>query len=132
MLVYFCLSSRRQHMIVASVTRVQTCAHPIYAKYRACDCCSPRTAMIPTDSAARALSILRDPSHFAWYVIPLLLLVLYVYAQQVRARQWPVVFGGLAFWCMDWINEIWNSMLFHFTQYAPATRKSVGSGKGVS
>src|SRR3546814_2009676 len=120
MLVYFCLSSRRQHMIVASVTRVQTCAHPIYAKYRACDFCSPRTAMIPTDSAARALSILRDPSHFAWYVIPLLLLVLYVYAQQVRARQWPVVFGGLAFWCMDWINEIWNSLLFHFTQYAPA------------
>jgi len=76
--------------------------------------------MIPTDSAARALSILRDPGHFQWYVIPLLLIVVYVYAQQVHARRWPVVLGGLAFWCMDWINEIWNSLLFHFTQYAPA------------
>ncbi|MGH8505464.1 MAG: hypothetical protein ACRETM_05800 [Stenotrophobium sp.] len=76
--------------------------------------------MIPAESAARALSILRDPTHFKWYVIPLLLLVVYVYAQQVHARRWPVVLGGLAFWCMDWINEIWNSLLFHFTQYAPA------------
>lgn len=76
--------------------------------------------MIPAESALRALSILRDPAQFKWTVIPLLLLVLYVYAQQVQARRWPVVFGGLAFWCMDWINEIWNSLLFHFTQYAPA------------
>lgn len=75
--------------------------------------------MIPTDSAARALSILRDPTHFQWYVIPLLLIVAYVYAQQVHARRWPVVLGGLAFWCMDWINEIWNALVFHFSGYAP-------------
>lgn len=75
--------------------------------------------MIPAESATRALSILRDPKQFQWYVIPLLLLVVYVYAQQVHARRWPVVLGGLAFWCMDWINEIWNGLMFHFTHYAP-------------
>jgi hypothetical protein len=80
---------------------------------------SSPVAMIPAESATRALSILRDPAHFKWYVIPMLLMVVYVYAQQVRARQWPVVLGGLAFWCMDWINEIWNALAFHFTQYAP-------------
>ncbi|PPE73429.1 hypothetical protein C3942_14280 [Solimonas fluminis] len=71
------------------------------------------------ESAALALGILRDPAQFKWYVIPLLLLTLHVYAQQVHARRWPVVLGGLAFWLMDWINEIWNALVFHFTQFAP-------------
>src|SRR5690625_2288848 len=75
--------------------------------------------MIPAESASRALSILRDPSHFQWYVIPLLLLVLYVYAEQAKAQRWPVILAGLAFWCMDWINEIWNALVFHFTGFAP-------------
>lgn len=75
--------------------------------------------MLPAESATRALTHLRDPALFKWYVIPLLLLVLYVYAEQVRARRWPVVLGGLAFWLMDWINEIWNGLIFHFTQFAP-------------
>lgn len=75
--------------------------------------------MIPAESAARALAILRDPTQFKWTVIPILLLVFYVYAQQVHARRWSVVFGGLAFWCMDWINEIWNGLVFHFSQFAP-------------
>jgi hypothetical protein len=29
------------------------------------------------------------------------------------------VFAGLAYWGMDWFNEIWNGLVFHFTQYAP-------------
>jgi hypothetical protein len=76
--------------------------------------------MPPAPTAAQALSILRDPAQFKWYVIPLLLMTIYVYAQQVQARRWAVVFGGLAFWLMDWINETWNALLFHFTQFAPA------------
>jgi len=30
------------------------------------------------------------------------------------------VFAGLALWGMDWFNEIWNSLIFHFSGYAPA------------
>ena len=74
---------------------------------------------MPTDSAARARSILRDPQQFQWYVIPLFALVVYVYANEIERRNWDLVFAGLAFWGMDWFNEIWNGLVFHFTQYAP-------------
>jgi hypothetical protein len=74
---------------------------------------------MPTPSAAQALSILRDASQFQWYVIPLFALVVYVYASEIERRNWSLVFAGLAFWGMDWFNEIWNSLVFHFTQYAP-------------
>jgi len=74
---------------------------------------------MPTPAAAQALSILRDPSQFQWYVIPLFALVVYVYAGEVQNRNWDLVFAGLAFWGMDWFNEIWNGLVFHFTQFAP-------------
>ena len=72
-----------------------------------------------TESAQQALSILRDGSLFQWYVIPLFALVVYVYANEVEKRNWSLVFAGLAFWGMDWFNEIWNGLVFHFSQYAP-------------
>jgi hypothetical protein len=74
---------------------------------------------MPTQSAAQALKILRDGSQFQWYVIPLFALVVYVYAVEVERKRWDLVFAGLAFWGMDWFNEIWNDLAFHFTQYAP-------------
>ena len=74
---------------------------------------------MPTESARQALSILRDGSQFQWYVIPLLAVVLYLYAVEVERRNWNLVFAGLALWGMDWFNEIWNGLVFHFTQYAP-------------
>jgi hypothetical protein len=74
---------------------------------------------MPTQSAAQALKILRDGSQFQWYVIPLFALVVYVYAVEVEKKRWDLVFAGLAFWGMDWFNEIWNGLVFHFTQYAP-------------
>jgi len=72
-----------------------------------------------TESARQALSILRDGSQFQWYVIPLFALVVYVYAVEVERRNWNLLFAGLAYWGMDWFNEIWNGLWFHFTQYAP-------------
>lgn len=74
---------------------------------------------MPTESAREALSILRDGATFQWYVIPLLLIVVYIYANEVERRNWSVFFGGLAFWLMDWFNEIWNALVFHATDYAP-------------
>ena len=74
---------------------------------------------MPTDAASETLSILRDGSLFQWYVIPLFALVVYVYAVEIERRNWDLVFAGLAFWGMDWFNEIWNGLVFHFTQYAP-------------
>jgi hypothetical protein len=74
---------------------------------------------MPTESAQQALSILRDGSQFVWYVIPLFAIVVYVYAVEIERQNWNLFFAGLAFWGMDWFNEIWNSLVFHFTGYAP-------------
>ena len=74
---------------------------------------------MPTEAAQQALSILRDGSQFKWYVIPLFALVAYVYSVEIERRNWNLVFAGLALWGMDWFNEIWNGLVFHFTNYAP-------------
>jgi hypothetical protein len=74
---------------------------------------------MPTDSATQALGILRNPVTFQWYAIPLFALIVYVYTVEVERRNWSLVFAGLAFWGMDWFNEIWNGLVFHFTNYAP-------------
>ncbi len=75
---------------------------------------------MPTEAASRALAILRDGSQFQWYVIPLFAIVVYVYAAELERCNWNLLFAGLAFWGMDWFNEIWNSLIFHFTNQAPA------------
>jgi hypothetical protein len=72
-----------------------------------------------TESARQALGILRDAGHFKWYIIPLLALVMYVYNSEIEKRNWSAVFAGLAFWGVDWFNEIWNALVFHFSGYAP-------------
>ena len=64
-----------------------------------------------TDFTKQALSILRDPSTLQWYVIPLLALTFYVYANEVEKKNWSLILAGLAFWGMDWINEIINSLI---------------------
>ena len=74
---------------------------------------------MPTDFAAEAVQNLRDGSMFMWYVIPLFAFVVYVYAVEIERKNWNLVFAGLAFYGMDWFNEIWNSLVFHFSNYAP-------------
>lgn len=74
---------------------------------------------MPTPSAKAAVAILRDGSQFQWYVIPLFAFVVYVYAVEIEKRNWNLVLAGLAYWGMDWFNEIWNGLVYHFTQHAP-------------
>ncbi len=76
--------------------------------------------MDPSQTSLNTLNALRDGSLFKWYVIPMLVFVLYIYTQEIKKKDWSVVLAGLAFWGMDWFNEIWNGLLFHFTQFAPA------------
>jgi hypothetical protein len=72
-----------------------------------------------TEAARQALENLRNTEHLSWYVIPLLALVMYVYAVEFEKKNWNIILAGLAFWGMDWINEIINSLILHFTGYAP-------------
>ena len=72
-----------------------------------------------TDAAREALEILRDGSTFQWSTVTLLGLVVYVYAVEVERRRWDIVLAGLAFWFMDWFNELVNSAIFHISDRAP-------------
>ncbi len=71
------------------------------------------------ESANQALSILRDSSQFSWSIIPLLLVVLYIYFREAEEGNWSRILAALAFWGMDLFNETWNSLVFHFSELAP-------------
>jgi hypothetical protein len=71
-----------------------------------------------TDFTIEAQEMLRDPSLLKWYVVTLIGLVLYVYAVEVERRRWDIVLAGLAFWLMDWVNEIVNSLVLEATDRA--------------
>ncbi len=69
-----------------------------------------------TEASKQALANLRDPSHLSWYIVALLALAIYIYATEIERRNWNLVFAGLAFWGMDWLNEIANGLILHFSQ----------------
>jgi hypothetical protein len=71
-----------------------------------------------TDFTQETLRILRDPDRFHWVTVTLLGFALYVYAVEVERRNWSAVFAGLAFWGVDWINEVINALVLHFTDRA--------------
>ncbi len=74
--------------------------------------------MTPTPDSEAALAILRLwPDDFKWYLIPLFAIVVYMYAVEIEKKNWNRVFAGLAFWGMDWFNEIWNALILYFTDY---------------
>ena len=65
-----------------------------------------------------AQHLLRVPGTFDWSTVTLLALVVYVYAVEVQAARWSAVLAGLAFWLMDWFNEIVNALVLHFDGHA--------------
>ncbi len=75
-----------------------------------------------TPASQQALQGLRDLTTIKWYVIPLLALVFYVYTTEIKKARssgnWNAVFAGLTIFGMDFINETWNGLVFHFTQYS--------------
>jgi hypothetical protein len=76
-----------------------------------------------------AMEILRNPQlTMKWYVVPLLLIVMYIYTKQMHDKNWNVVLGGLALWGMDIFNEIWNSIVFHATGFAPVWGTPAAAG----
>ena len=82
-----------------------------------------------SDYSISALSILRNPQlTLKWYVVPLLLIVMYIYNKEAHEKHWNVILGGIALWGMDLFNEIWNSIVFHATNFAPVWGTPMGVG----
>jgi hypothetical protein len=62
--------------------------------------------------------LLRAPGHFNWSTVTLLALVVYVYAVEAERANWSAVLAGIAFWLMDWFNEIVNALVLHVNGHA--------------
>jgi len=75
-----------------------------------------------TESARQALVGLRDWTTLQWYVIPLLIVLLLVYATEMReARRtgsWDCVVAGLALFSADFVNETVNGWIFALSGYS--------------
>lgn len=65
------------------------------------------------EATGQALNILRSGDMFQWYVIPLLLMVLYVYANEYAKGNYRVIAGGLALYMVHWFVEIINALIQH-------------------
>ncbi len=71
-----------------------------------------------TQFTREAEHLLRAPGHLNWSTVTLLALVVYVYAVEIERSNWDAVLTGIAFWLMDWINEIINALVLHFDGHA--------------
>ena len=73
-----------------------------------------------TEATVQALSGIRDLSMVKWYVIPLLMIVMYIYAREIKEARasgnWNAVFAGLTLFGVDFFNETWNGWVLHFTE----------------
>jgi hypothetical protein len=71
-----------------------------------------------TSFTREAQHLLRHAGMFDWSTVTLLALVVYVYAVEVERASWDAVLAGVAFWLMDWANEIANALVLHFNGHA--------------
>ena len=83
-----------------------------------------------SDYSQSALEILRNPqATMKWYIIPLFVLLIYLISDQLKRKNYSVVLGGLALWGTDLFNEIWNSIVFHASGFAPVWGTPMGVGE---
>lgn len=66
----------------------------------------------------QALDLLRSGEPFQWYVITLLALVMYVYANEASQKNWKGIAAGLALYSVHWFYEILNALIQHFSGHA--------------
>ena len=70
------------------------------------------------EATQRALSILRSGEPFQWYVIPLLMVVFYIYFNEIKKKNWNGIAAALSLYMVHWFVEIVNSLIQHFSGHA--------------
>ncbi|MCM1533425.1 MAG: hypothetical protein NC099_02110 [Corallococcus sp.] len=58
---------------------------------------------------------LQNPFELKWYIIPILVITLFLVASEIKKKNYSLVFGAFAFWLMDIFNETWNAMVYATT-----------------
>jgi hypothetical protein len=82
-----------------------------------------------SDYSRSAMEILRKPQlTLHWYIIPIFVIVIYIFSKEIKEKNWNVLLGAAALWGMDLFNEIWNSIVFHASGFAPVWGTPMGIG----
>ena len=72
-----------------------------------------------TEASQIALSNLRTTDNLQWYVIPLLIIVVYIYNAEMEKENFDAVYLGIYWLCIcGVVLEIVNALVLHFTQYS--------------
>jgi len=75
-----------------------------------------------TNASVQALVGLRDFSTVKWYVIPLLVIVFYIYTLELKKARasgnWDPLFAGAIVFGTDFVFETINGWVFHLTQHS--------------
>lgn len=66
----------------------------------------------------QALAILRDGSNFQWYILPIFIIILYIYFTEISHKNWKGIAAGLALYMVHWFYEILNALIQHFSGHA--------------
>lgn len=73
-----------------------------------------------SDYTQAALQVLRHPSAtMQWYIIPILLIFIYIVSKELSEGHVQAVLAGAALWLVDIWNEIWNSYICAASGHAP-------------
>jgi len=71
-----------------------------------------------TEASRHALEFLRNPQFFSWSVVPLFVIVVYLYLCEIDKRNWNLVIAATATWCLEFSAEILNALILYFTGYS--------------
>ncbi len=70
------------------------------------------------EATEQALSIVRSGEHFQWYIIPILVIVLYIYANEFENGRFNNIAAGLGLYMVHWFVEVANAVIQHLTGHA--------------
>lgn len=69
-------------------------------------------------AAEKAIAAVRDPSNFHWSILTLFAVVMVIYCNEIKAKNYKAVACALTLYSIHWFYEIMNAVICHFTGYA--------------
>lgn len=68
--------------------------------------------------AEKAMAAVRDPANFHWSVLTLFAIVMIIYSNEIKAKNYSAVAAALGLYSIHWLYEIANAVICHFSGYA--------------
>ncbi len=69
-----------------------------------------------TEASVQALRALRSAENFNWAIVPIFAFTVYVYFAEIEKKNWNVVLAALGAYALEWLAEIANALILHFSE----------------